>query len=52
MIALGFTRKWDLSLLDGYKFNTWYDMIWMEKMIEKHKPNQEDVKYGKWKTGE
>lgn len=36
----------------GYKFNTWYDMIWMEKMIEKHKTNQEDVKYGTWKIGE
>lgn len=24
----------------GYKFNTWYDMIWMEKFINDHTPNQ------------
>lgn len=24
----------------GYKFNRWYDMIWMEKMIGEHKDNQ------------
>ena len=32
----------------GYKFNTWYDMIWMEKMIGQHCRHQEDVKYGEW----
>lgn len=29
----------------GYKFNTWYDMIWMEKMIGEHSTNQEPVKF-------
>lgn len=24
----------------GYKFNTWYDMIWMEKFINDHIPDQ------------
>lgn len=32
----------------GYKFDTWYDMIWMEKIIGEHKNNQENVGYGKW----
>ena len=32
----------------GYKFNTWYDMIWMEKIIGEHKINQEDVSFGEW----
>lgn len=32
----------------GYKFNTWYDMIWMEKMIGEHKEQQENVRYGEW----
>ena len=32
----------------GYKFNTWYDMIWMEKIIGKHQKNQENVRYGEW----
>ena len=32
----------------GYKFNTWYDMIWMEKIIGEHKKNQEYVRYGEW----
>ncbi|MGF0033238.1 N-acetyltransferase family protein [Bariatricus sp. SGI.154] len=32
----------------GYKFDTWYDMIWMEKMIGEHKNCQEGVKYGEW----
>lgn len=27
----------------GYKFNRWYDMIWMEKMIGEHKENMPDV---------
>ncbi|SDI26840.1 GNAT family N-acetyltransferase [Desulfosporosinus hippei] len=27
----------------GYKFNTWYDMIWMEKMIGEHSCNPEPV---------
>jgi len=32
----------------GYKFNTWYDMIWMEKMIGQHNDAPEAVKFGKW----
>ena len=28
----------------GYKFNTWYDMVWMEKMIGEHLQNQLPVK--------
>lgn len=32
----------------GYKFHTWYDMIWMEKMIGEHTSHQERVQYGKW----
>ncbi len=27
----------------GYKFNRWYNMIWMEKIIGEHKSNQELV---------
>ena len=33
----------------GYKFSTWYDMIWMEKMIGKHQDMQALVKFGKWR---
>ena len=29
----------------GYKFNRWYDMVWMEKMIGEHKNNQQAVMY-------
>lgn len=32
----------------GYKFGTWYDMIWMEKMVNSHAPNQPPVKFGQW----
>lgn len=32
----------------GYKFHTWYDMIWMEKMLGAHRENQEEVRYGAW----
>lgn len=28
----------------GYKFNHWYDMVWMEKMIGEHLENQPKVK--------
>lgn len=30
----------------GYKFNNWYNMIWMEKMINEHVTNQPMVKFG------
>ena len=29
----------------GYKFNRWYDMIWMEKMIGEHQSQQLPVAY-------
>ncbi len=29
----------------GYKFNRWYDMIWMEKFIGEHEENQKKIKY-------
>mgnify|MGYP003293377715 CR=1 FL=1 len=32
----------------GYKFNKWYDMIWMEKMIGEHVTDQAEVKFGQW----
>lgn len=28
----------------GYKFNRWYDMIWMEKFIGAHQKNQEAIR--------
>lgn len=34
----------------GYKFNTWYDMIWMEKMIGEHTDKPADVKFGEWEN--
>ena len=27
----------------GYKFGRWYDMIWMEKVIGEHRPDQPDI---------
>lgn len=42
--ALGF-QKVGVFHDSGYKFNTWYDMIWMEKMIGDHLSNQPDVKF-------
>ena len=32
----------------GYKFDTWYDMVWMEKMIGPHKTPQQPVSFGSW----
>lgn len=32
----------------GYKFDTWYDMIWMEKLIGEHNESPANVKYGEW----
>ena len=29
----------------GYKFDRWYDMIWMEKFIGEHEENQKNIKY-------
>ena len=33
----------------GYKFGTWYDMIWMEKMLGEHTDSQPEVRFGQWK---
>lgn len=32
----------------GYKYDRWYHMIWMEKMIGEHKTPQEPVGFGEW----
>ena len=34
----------------GYKYDTWYDMVWMEKMIGKHSSMQAPVSFGDWKV--
>lgn len=33
----------------GYKFNSWYDIIWMEKMIGEHSERPKEVLFGDWK---
>ena len=33
----------------GYKFNNWYDMIWMEKVIGEHFERPKAVLFGDWK---
>ena len=48
-----FHEKMGFSLVgtfhnSGYKFNRWYDMIWMEKMLGEHKPQMEEVRFGQW----
>lgn len=40
---LGFAKVGEFHKC-GYKFGRWYDMIWMEKIIGKHKENQPEVK--------
>lgn len=32
----------------GYKFEKWYNMIWMEKMIGQHDKKPERVEFGSW----
>jgi len=32
----------------GYKFNAWYDVIWMEKMLAEHSCPPPEVRFGKW----
>lgn len=32
----------------GYKFNKWYDMIWMEKELDTHNAIQSQVRFGEW----
>lgn len=50
--SLLFHEKMGFSIVgtfhnSGYKFHTWYDMVWMEKMIGEHVENQPAVKFGK-----
>lgn len=33
----------------GYKLSTWFDMIWMEKMLGEHTPDVKPVAFGEWK---
>ena len=46
--VMGFTEvgKFHKS---GYKFNQWFDMIWMEKMLGEHNANPGEVCFGMWK---
>ncbi len=32
----------------GFKFNTWYDMIWMEKYLGQHTTSPAPVRFGQW----
>ncbi len=32
----------------GFKFGTWYDMIWMEKMLGSHTSSPAPVSFGDW----
>lgn len=34
--------------LCGFKFNRWYHMIWMEKMLGEHREDQAPVRFGEW----
>lgn len=34
----------------GYKFHTWYHMMWMEKMIGEHRVLLDPVRFGSWKA--
>lgn len=36
----------------GFKFNKWYDMIWMEKMIGEHCENPKEICFGEWDVKE
>lgn len=35
--------------MSGFKFNTWYDMIWMEKMLGEHQTEQPKPRFGQWR---
>ncbi len=39
---LGFTLAGTFQKC-GYKFGRWYDMVWMEKIIDTHQENQPDI---------
>lgn len=32
----------------GFKFDRWYDMIWMEKMLGNHTKKPSEVQFGNW----
>ncbi|NLM45644.1 MAG: N-acetyltransferase [Firmicutes bacterium] len=32
----------------GYKFNNWYDIVWMEKLLGEHPAFPPEVQFGKW----
>ena len=36
----------------GYKFGTWYDVVWMEKMLGEHEDSPPPVRFGDWKLRE
>lgn len=51
--SMHFHKKLGYSLVgtfhqSGYKFDQWYDMIWMEKMVGHHGKGQETVRFGEW----
>lgn len=51
--SLRFHEKMGFTLVgtfhnSGYKFDTWYDMVWMEKMIGPHACPQQPVSFGQW----
>ena len=39
---MGF-RRIGVFTRSGYKFGRWYDMVWMEKIIGEHRPDQPPV---------
>ena len=41
---LGFSKVGEFHQC-GYKFNRWYHMIWMEKMIGEHHEKQRPVRF-------
>lgn len=41
---LGFVKAGEFHKC-GYKFGRWYNMVWMEKIIGMHKPEQTPVKF-------
>jgi L-amino acid N-acyltransferase YncA len=52
-----FHQKMGYSLVgtfhnSGFKFNKWYDMIWMEKMLDEHPYNPKKINFGHWKLFE
>jgi len=51
-VSYHFHKKMGFALVGrfhniGYKFNTWYDMVWMEKMIGEHRIFPSEVQFGK-----